>query len=142
MIYKTSQTPPFRSINILALLHHHKVKVLDALFIVVVHSCAKRGLVNDLADILVDEGALGEGREGAYAVALCFCLDDVDGGVFCVLEASVSTECAEGAGCVGGVCAFHRGCKVDAVVVTARHVPPVLCNHHQTPGGKDVEREG
>jgi hypothetical protein len=102
--------------------------MLDPLFIVVVHSCAKRWLVDDLADILVDEGALGEGREGTDAVAFCFGLDDVDRGVFCVLEAPVSAECAERAGCVGGVCALHRGCKVDAVVVAARHIPAVLCN--------------
>jgi len=79
----------------------------DPLVIVLVHSCPKSWLVNDFADVFIDECVGGDGSQRTNSIALFFGLDDVDRGIFEALEAAVAAVGAAVAVSFGAVCAFH-----------------------------------
>ena len=112
MVAEAAQTALARGIDKFGAGQAHKVKVLDAVGVILLHTPAKGGLVDHLAHVLEDEGLAGQFGVGAEAVALLGRVHDRDGGVLAALEALVL---AAGAALALVVDAFDLGGAVDAV---------------------------
>jgi len=119
MVAKATEIAFLRGINEFVLRKGHKIKMLDAFFVLLERTPPEGWLVDDFANVLENEIIGVQVGICAQAVALPLCLDDRDIGVLFSLESLILTPDTT----IAVAHTFHFSCTIDTIgIFSARMI--------------------